>query len=66
VDVLPNRLNEIQDCFRSRGACGRFKGILERARCLEKWYRFEAVATEKALREWCAANGLDVTRGQRV
>lgn len=58
---IPNQLDEIEDCFRRRGAYGRFKTILRRAGCLEKWYRVEADATDKALREWCAHNGLEVT-----
>lgn len=66
MDELPNPVREIEDCFRRRGAYGRFKAILERAGCLEKWYRFEAAATEKALREWCAENGLEVTRARRA
>jgi hypothetical protein len=64
ADELPNQLNEIEDCFRRRGAYDRFKAVLERSGCLGKWYRFEADATEKALREWCAENGLEVAGAQ--
>jgi len=66
ADELPDQLDEIEDCFHRRGAYGRLKAILQRAGCLEKWYRFEADATEKALREWCADNGLEVARAQPV
>lgn len=61
AEELPRRYREVEDCFRRRGAYGQFRAILQRAGCLEKWHNFEAEATEKALRAWCAENGLEVT-----
>jgi hypothetical protein len=61
AETLPNRYRDIQDCFRRRGAYARFKDILDAAGHLDGWYRFEADSTERALREWCAANGIEVT-----
>ncbi len=34
--------------------------LLTREGALDKWYAFEAAAKEKALREWCAENGVAV------
>ncbi len=50
----------VRDIFRHKGAYGRFKDLLERKGLLEKWYRFEAEETEKALREWCAENNIQI------
>ena len=44
--------------FRQRGAYARFKDLIERKDLLEAWYRYEAKATERALREWALNNGL--------
>jgi hypothetical protein len=57
---LPECYEEVQGFFRRKGAYGRFKSLLERKGILEFWYSFEANAVEKALREWCAENGLEV------
>jgi hypothetical protein len=62
---LSSRYEEIAEAFRHRGAYGRFKRILESAGCLEDWYTFETAETARALREWCAENGLRLTRRPR-
>jgi hypothetical protein len=36
------------------------KDLLARTGALEQWYEFEARAREKALREWCAENSIEV------
>jgi hypothetical protein len=33
---------------------------LESEKVLEKWYKFEAESVEKALRDWCAENGIRI------
>jgi hypothetical protein len=60
---LPNDFDEIRRIFSKRGAYARFKDLLERRRALDRWYDFENKATEKALREWCEANGLTIREG---
>jgi hypothetical protein len=50
---LPNQSNAVRDIFRSKGAYRRFRGMLESRGILDKWYAFEANATEEALRAWC-------------
>lgn len=57
---LPKRFQEARSFFHSKGAYGRFKGLLEAEGVLEKWYKFEADAVEKALREWCEENGIRI------
>lgn len=58
---LPLDQNAAAEFFRRKGAYGRFKDLLESRGCLEKWYAFEAAATEKALRQWCAENNLQLS-----
>jgi hypothetical protein len=59
---VSDRYHEIADAFRHRGAYGRFKSILASAGRLDAWYAFEATETDRALEEWCAENGLRLTR----
>src|SRR3970040_680523 len=57
---LPDFHEEIASIFRRKGAYGRFKQLLDDNGVLEKWYKFEAEATERALREWCVANDIQI------
>ena len=57
---LPEWHDEVVAFFRRAGAYARFKELLESKRALEQWYKYEAEATEKALREWCVENGIQV------
>ena len=59
-EELPDHTDEIAEIFSRRGAYRRFKDLLVRERALDKWHAFEAAAKEKALREWCAENGVTV------
>ena len=58
---LPRAFDEVQRIFRKKGAYARFKRLLERTGALEQWYEFEASAQEKALREWCKENSIEVS-----
>jgi hypothetical protein len=58
---LPDRFTDVENFFQHRGAYARFKDLLEAEGRLEEWYAFEAEATERALREWCEANGIQLT-----
>jgi hypothetical protein len=53
---LPEKYSSVADFFGHRGAYARLKDLLAAEGCLEKWYAFEAEATERALRDWCKAN----------
>ena len=59
--TLPDDVDDVRDMFRSKGAYARFKGLLTRRRALDQWYEFERMATERALREWCALNEVELT-----
>ena len=59
-EQLPHRYASVESCFGRRGAYARFKELLAAERCLDKWYAFEAECTERALRNWCAANQIDI------
>ncbi|MGA8711624.1 MAG: hypothetical protein WB647_01230 [Roseiarcus sp.] len=59
-DVMSDHADEIAAIFSRKGAYGRFKDFLVRVGALNQWYEYEAAATEKALREWCAENGIEV------
>jgi hypothetical protein len=57
---LPADFDRVRRTFSSRGAYARFKDLLEHRGALDQWHDFEAKAEEKALREWCALNAIDV------
>jgi len=62
-EQLPDRYANVEAFFRRRGAYARFKELLAAEGCLEKWYAFEAESTERALRQWCEANEIDLVEG---
>ena len=57
---LPERYDQVEGFFRRQGAYARFKDLLEHKGILELWYSFEADSVERALRQWCAENGLEI------
>ena len=57
---LPQRLGEVDQIFRSRGAYSRFKSLLVSVGLLEEWYSFEEEQGRSALRQWCKDNGLQI------
>jgi hypothetical protein len=46
--------------FSKRGAYGKFRTLLMRRNALERWHDFQSKATERALREWCALNSIEI------
>ncbi len=58
--VLPRDFDEVRRIFGRRGAYARFKHLLAERRALEQWYDFEQKATERALREWCELNSIEL------
>ena len=58
-EFLADDYDEVRQIFNRRGAYRRFKDFLVRRGALEQWYDFSNKAEEAALREWCAANGID-------
>jgi hypothetical protein len=57
---MSDSYDRVRSIFGRKGAYGRFKQLLETEGLLEKWYRFEAEGNDKALREWCAENGIQI------
>lgn len=60
---LPHRYKQVQDLFRRRCAYTRLKDMLQNEGVLGRWYTFENQCTDKALREWCAENGIELLTG---
>ena len=58
-EFLPDDYDEVRQIFDRKGAYRRFKNFLVRRGALGRWYDFSNKAEEAALREWCAANGID-------
>ena len=57
---LPDHLARVESFFRGKGAYRRLKALLESAGVLEKWFGFEAESLDKALREWCSRNDVQL------
>ncbi len=60
AEQLDDHYDEIAGIFSHKGAYRRFKDFLIRVGALERWHDYENEAKEKALREWCAENGIEV------
>ena len=60
AERLDEHYDEIAAIFSRKGAYRRFKEFLRRFGALDSWYEFENSSTEKALRDWCAENGVEV------
>lgn len=57
---LPDDYNTAASFFRKRGAYRRFKDLLQARGVLEKWYAFEASASDAALLDWCHQNNIQL------
>jgi hypothetical protein len=57
---LPDNMEEVNSFFRKRGAYSKFKNLLEAKGLLDKWYAFEEIEQNKALRDWCKDNDIIV------
>jgi hypothetical protein len=59
-EFLPGDFDEIRYISNKRGAYKKFRALLMRRNVLDSWYDFESKATERALREWCELNSIEV------
>jgi hypothetical protein len=59
-ECLPAAFEEVRDIFSRSGAYKKFRTFLIRRNVLDRWYDFESKATERALREWCASNEIEI------
>ncbi len=57
---LPSDVDEVRRIFSKKGAYARFKDLLQRKGALDQWHDFQAKAEERALREWCEVNSIEV------
>ena len=55
---IPHEYNFAASLFRKRGAYRRFKELLQSEGLLEKWFVFEANASDMALETWCKENNI--------
>jgi len=60
-EFLPVDYDEVRHIFNRRGAYRRYKDLLVRRGALERWYDFSNKSEERALREWCAENGIELS-----
>ena len=56
----PHEYNFVASLFRKRGAYRRFKELLQSVGLLEKWFAFEANASDIALQNWCKENNIEL------
>ena len=47
----------------TKGPTRGFKDLLDSEGVLERWYKYEAEASERALRDWCAENDIQLIGG---
>ena len=59
-EFLPEDFDDVRYMFSKRGAYRKFRDLLTRRKALDRWYKFESEATERALREWCELNSIEV------
>lgn len=57
---IPHEYNFAASLFRKRGAYRRFKELLQTEGLLEKWFAFEANASDLALQDWCKENNIEL------
>ena len=57
---LPYDYNFVASLFRKKGAYRRFKELLQSQGLLEKWFAFEASASDEALLNWCNENDIQL------
>lgn len=62
AEERPDLYTRVEGFFQHRGAYVRFKELLAAEGCLDKWYAFEAACTERALKNWCAENDIEIIR----
>jgi hypothetical protein len=59
-EFLPDDFDDVRYIFSKRGAYQKFRALLIRTRTLDRWYAFETQATERALRQWCADQSIEI------
>ena len=57
---LPTEMGTVENIFRRRGAYAAYKDILHEKGLVDKWYEYEHEIQTKALKQWCADNGIEI------
>jgi hypothetical protein len=58
--VLPDDVDDVRNIFSNRGAYRRFRDLIERRNVLDRWYAFSNEAQERALRDWCEVEQIEL------
>ena len=59
---LPGEMEHVRRMFKRPGAFARFRDLLLGKGLLDKWHRTEEAEDERALREWCADNDIELEK----
>jgi len=59
-EFLPDAAREVQAIFRKQGAYAKYKSLLNNHDLLDQWHQYQADAQERAIREWCEENGIEL------
>jgi len=59
-EFLADDFDEVRYMFSKKGGFRKFRALVIRRNVLQRWYDFESQATERALREWCEVNSIEV------
>lgn len=59
-EFLPDDFDDVRYFFSKRGAYPKFKALLARRGAIDRWHAFENEATERALRDWCKENEIEI------
>ena len=55
---IHDEFEHVYSMFGSRGAYARFRSLLHRLDCTEKWYAYENASLRAAVIEWCKENSI--------
>jgi hypothetical protein len=61
IEHLPDEYDRVIGYFSGPGAYRLYKELLERKGLLQHWFDFEKHEEEKALREWCSVNEIEIS-----
>ncbi len=59
-EFMTDDYNRVQTIFSRRSAYAYYKDLLADRGLLDAWYTYENAATQKAIREWCVDEGLEL------
>ena len=59
-EYIPDDYERVREMFRRSGAYSRYKALLERRGLLKKWHDIENSREERALRNWCKDNEIEL------